>query len=147
MIHEFYNICIAGHAVWLLAAFSAVTLAMAADLASGVAKSRRLKRPINSRGLKQTCDKAMKYFLPMLCLSCIDILASVILPVPALTMVFAAYCIFCEIKSILETTEQKADILSAIREAERMALLRPEVADALKSLIKKSKSEKHENNQ
>ena len=50
------------------------------------------------------------YFLPMLCLSCIDIITSVILPAPFFTILMGGFNIFCEWKSVLESTHDKQEL-------------------------------------
>lgn len=126
------------HAVWLVVTYAGVVVAMGADLLTGVRKARRLGRRRDSRGYKRTCDKAMRYFLPMICLSCIDVLATVIFPAPYLTMVFGAYCIFCELKSILESTSVKADIARS-EELERLLADEKElIANVVKALAAKA---------
>ena len=57
-----------------------------------------------------TVEKATKYFLPMLCLSCIDIITSVILPAPFFTILMGGFNIFCEWKSVLESTHDKQEL-------------------------------------
>lgn len=96
--------------LWLFIAYAVVVIAMGVDLATGIRKSLRRGRKLNSRGYKRTCGKAVKYLLPMMCLSCIDLLASVVVSVPVLTMLYGAYCAFCEWKSVMETTHDKAQI-------------------------------------
>ncbi len=66
-----------------------------------------------SRALKMTTEKATKYFLPMLCLSCIDVLTSVVLPAPFFTLLMGAFNIFCEWKSVLESTHDKQELREA----------------------------------
>ena len=57
-----------------------------------------------------TTEKAAKYFLPMLCLTCVDLMTSVILPAPFFTMLMAGFNIFCEWKSVLESTHDKQEL-------------------------------------
>lgn len=99
--------------VWLAATYVCVIVAVAVDFVSGVRKARRAGIATTSRGYKMTCDKAVKYFLPMLCLSCIDFIAAVFFAAPFLTMTMAAFNIFCEWKSVMETTHEKAEIRRA----------------------------------
>ena len=49
----------------------------------------------------------------MLCLSCIDVLTSVILPAPFFTLLMGAFNIFCEWKSVLESTHDKQELREA----------------------------------
>lgn len=124
------------HGLWIVITYMLVTVAMAVDLVTGVRKSRRLGRKINSRGYKRTCGKAVNYFLPMMCLSCIDILASAVIGLPVLTMVFGAYCVFCELKSVLETTHDKEAIRNDIKELLELGENLGELKDMMRKLIK-----------
>lgn len=96
--------------VWIATTYVCVFVAMVIDFVSGVRKARQAGIATRSRGYKMSCDKAVKYFLPMLCLSCVDLLASVFFIVPFLTMAMGAFNIFCELMSVLETTREKAEI-------------------------------------
>ena len=100
-------------ALWLAVSYLAVIIAMAADFVAGRRKAHQAGQATTSRALKMTVDKATKYFLPMLCLSCIDLLTSPVLPLPLFTMLMAAFNILCEWKSVLESTHDK----QALREA------------------------------
>lgn len=111
LLEHFYE-----HGMWIVLTYTLVVVAMTADLITGIRKSRKLGRKLNSRGYKRTCRKAMDYFLPMTCLSCIDVLASAVTGLPVLTMVFGGYCVFCELKSVMETTCDKAAIRHDISE-------------------------------
>lgn len=110
MLKQFIETNLMSQTVWLALCYCAVIVAMGADLITGVTKSRRMGHKATSKGYKRTCEKAVKYFLPMICLSCIDLLATVIFAAPFLTMIFGAYCIFCELKSVLESTHRKEEI-------------------------------------
>ena len=99
--------------VWLAATYACVVVAVAIDFVSGVRKARRAGIKTNSRGYKRTCDKAVKYLLPMLCLSCVDFLASIFFVAPFLTMSMGAFNIFCEWKSVMESTHEKAEMRRA----------------------------------
>ena len=101
------------HAVWLAIAYIAVILAMAVDFIAGRRKAKAAGIATTSRALKMTTEKATKYFLPMLCLSCIDVLTSVVLPAPFFTMLMGAFNIFCEWKSVLESTHDKQELREA----------------------------------
>lgn len=98
------------YAVWYVLAYSAVFLSMVIDLAVGLIKARRLGFLLTSRGYKRTCDKALKYFAPMLCLSAVDIIASVVFSFPLFTIVYGGYNVFCETVSVFETTRDKSEI-------------------------------------
>ena len=101
------------HAVWLALTYIAVILAMAIDFVAGLRKAKAAGIASNSRGYKMTTEKAAKYFLPMLCLTCVDIMTSVILPAPFFTMLMAGFNIFCEWKSVMESTHDKQEMREA----------------------------------
>ncbi len=101
------------HAVWLALTYIAVILAMAIDFVAGLRKAKAAGIASNSRGYKMTTEKAAKYFLPMLCLTCVDIMTSVILPAPFFTMLMGGFNIFCEWKSVMESTHDKQEMREA----------------------------------
>lgn len=101
------------HAVWLALAYIAVIIAMAVDFVAGLRKAKQAGIASTSRGYKMTTEKAAKYFLPMLCLTCVDLMTSVILPAPCFTMLMAGFNIFCEWKSVLESTHDKQELREA----------------------------------
>ena len=98
------------YARWIIITYGAVTVAMIVDFITGIRRAKKAKIATRSRGYKMTCTKAAKYFLPMLCLTCIDLIGTVIMPCPAFTMIMAAFNIFCEWKSVMETTHDKEEI-------------------------------------
>lgn len=101
------------HAVWLALTYISVILAMAIDFVAGLRKAKAAGIASNSRGYKMTTEKAAKYFLPMLCLTCVDIMTSVILPAPFFTMLMGGFNIFCEWKSVMESTHDKQEMREA----------------------------------
>lgn len=111
ILEHFYE-----HGMWIVLTYALVVVSMIIDLITGIRKSRKLGRKLNSRGYKRTCRKALDYFLPMTCLACIDMLAPSVTGVPVLTMVFGGYCVFCELKSVMESTCDKAAIRNDVQE-------------------------------
>ena len=107
------NASIHTQAVWLALAYMAVVVAMAVDFVAGRRKAKKAGIATTSKALKMTTEKATKYFLPMLCLSCIDLLTAVILPAPFFTLLMGAFNIFCEWKSVLESTHEKQELREA----------------------------------
>lgn len=99
--------------VMLSATYGAVAVAMAVDFAVGVRRARMSGIARRSRSYKMTCTKAMKYFAPMLVLTCIDIISVAVLNFPAFTMLMGAFNIFCEWKSVMESTHDKEEIRRA----------------------------------
>lgn len=132
MLEHFYE-----HGMWIVLTYALMTVSMIADLITGIRKSRKLGRKLNSRGYKRTCRKAMDYFLPMTCLSCIDVLASTVTGLPVLTMVFGGYCVFCELKSVMETTLDKAAIRNDIEELMEWGGNIGELKDMLRKVLGK----------
>ena len=120
-----------GHVVLIVATTAALLLAMLIDLISGVRKAKQRGEATTSTGFKKTCEKARKYFSPYLVLVCIDLLAAVLLPVPAFSMLWAAYCIYCEFKSVREKAWQKEEL----RKAEKTLSIITENKDDLAKLV------------
>ena len=111
---------------------ASILLAMSIDLIYGIRKARINGEATTSRGLKKTCDKARKYFSPLLCIVCIDLISCVVTSVPMFSMLWSVYCIFCEFMSVREKAWQKAEI----RQQERtMRVLLDNKDDIAKALI------------
>lgn len=104
------NIISAHSATWLLSCYALVMTAITADLIAGVCKSRRMGVPRTSRRFRKTALKTGRYMLPMVCLSCIDVMVMTVTALPVLTMVMAAFNIFCEFRSVMESTHDKGEI-------------------------------------
>ena len=111
---------------------ASILIAMTIDLIFGIRKARINGEATTSRGLKKTCDKARKYFSPLLCIVCIDLISCVVTSVPIFSMLWSIYCIFCEFMSVREKAWQKAEI----RKQERtMRVLLDNKDDIAKALI------------
>ena len=111
---------------------ASILIAMTIDLIFGIRKARINGEATTSRGLKKTCDKARKYFSPLLCIVCIDLISCVVTSVPMFSMLWSVYCIFCEFMSVREKAWQKAEI----RQQERtMRVLLDNKDDIAKALI------------
>ena len=111
---------------------ASILIAMTIDLIFGIRKARINGEATTSRGLKKTCDKARKYFTPLLCIVCIDLISCVVTSVPMFSMLWSVYCIFCEFMSVREKAWQKAEI----RQQERtMRVLLDNKDDIAKALI------------
>ena len=121
---------------------AAMLVAMVVDLIFGVRKAKRNGEATTSTGLKKTCDKARKYFSPFMATVCIDIIAACAnLQVPIFSMLWAAYCVFCEFISIREKAWQKAEI----RKQERtMKVILENKEDIAKTLIQLLNQEQNE---
>ena len=121
---------------------AAMLFAMVVDLIFGVRKAKRNGEATTSTGLKKTCDKARKYFSPFMATVCIDIIAACAnLQVPIFSMLWSAYCVFCEFISIREKAWQKAEI----RKQERtMKVILENKEDIAKTLIQLLNQEQKE---
>lgn len=98
------------HVVFICLTVAAMLLAMAIDLGAGIHKAKINGVARTSTGFKKTCEKGRKYFLPMVTLIGVDLMACTFLPVPALTMIWGAYCVFIEFRSIREKAWEKAEM-------------------------------------
>ena len=95
----------------LIALSSAATLgAMAIDFVFGLIKAKKRGEARTSTGYKKTASKAQKYFSPFMVLVFIDLICCVVIPFPVFSMFWAAYCVFCEFKSVREKSWQKAEL-------------------------------------
>ena len=138
------------HAVWLALTYIAVILAMAVDFVAGLRKARAAGIASNSRGYKMTTEKAAKYFLPMLCLTCVDVMTSVILPAPFFTMLMGGFNIFCEWKSVMESTHDKQEMRDAANTLNVIVKNKDDIAaivmQGMDLMVKKQELESNNNN-
>lgn len=95
--------------------YAGVFLAMAVDLIFGIRKAKEQNIARTSTGLKKTATKGQKYFSPMLCLTIIDVMTCMHVPLPVFTLLWAAYCVWCEFKSVREKSWQKAEMQEAAK--------------------------------
>ncbi len=121
-------------------------VAMLVDLVSGVMKAKANGQATTSTGLKKTCDKARKYFSPYMVAVCIDLIASCANePFPIFSMIWAAYCVFCEFMSVREKAWKKAEIRKQENTMqvilENRGDLAKAIAEALKAMNNDSTSE------
>ena len=138
------------HAVWLALTYIAVILAMSVDFVAGLRKARAAGIASNSRGYKMTTEKAAKYFLPMLGLPCVDVMTSVILPAPFFTMLMGGFNIFCEWKSVMESTHDKQEMRDAANTLNVIVKNKDDIAaivmQAMDLMVKKQELESNNNN-
>lgn len=121
---------------------AAMLVAMVVDLIFGVRKAKRNGEATTSTGLKKTCDKARKYFSPFMATVCIDIIAACAnLQVPIFSMLWAAYCVFCEFISIREKAWQKAEIRKQERTMKVILENKEDIAKALIQLLNQEQKE------
>lgn len=126
---------------------AAMVVAMAIDLIFGVRKAKENGEATTSCGFKKTCDKARKYFSPFIVTVCIDIIACVVVSVPIFSMIWAAYCIFCEFISVREKAWQKAEIRKQERTMQVVLENKEDIAKALMAALREMQKEgKEEDN-
>ena len=127
---------------------AAMLVAMVVDLIFGVRKAKRNGEATTSTGLKKTCDKARKYFSPFMATVCIDIIAACAnLQVPIFSMLWSAYCVFCEFISIREKAWQKAEIRKQERTMKVILENKEDIAKTLIQLLNKEQKEGGENDE
>lgn len=125
---------------------AAMLVAMVVDLIFGVRKAKRNGEATTSTGLKKTCDKARKYFSPFMATVCIDIIvACANLQVPIFSMLWAAYCVFCEFISIREKAWQKAEIRKQERTMKVILENKEDIAKTLIQLLNQEQKEGGDN--
>lgn len=124
---------------------AAMLIAMVFDLILGVKKARANGEATTSTGLKKTCDKARKYFSPFMATVCIDIIAACAnCPCPVFSMLWAAYCVFCEFISIREKAWQKAEIRAQERTMKVILENKDDLAKTLLQLLNSQQQAKEE---
>lgn len=101
------------HIVIICLCVAGMLFAMLVDLIFGIKKAKMLGQATTSTGYKKTCEKGKKYFTPFAVLMCIDLISSIILPAPFFAMIWSAYCLFCEFKSVREKSWTKAELRKA----------------------------------
>ena len=131
IVREFVHDHLYLHVVLIALAVAAMICAMAVDLIFGVQKAKHNGEARTSTGYKKTAAKAQKYFSPFLVLVFIDLICCYLIPVPAFSMIWAAYCVFCEFKSVREKSWQKAEL----RKAEKTMSIIIENKDDIAKLV------------
>ena len=125
---------------------AAMLVAMVVDLIFGVRKAKRNGEATTSTGFKKTCDKARKYFSPFMATVCIDIIAACAnLQVPSFSMLWSAYCVFCEFISIREKAWQKAEIRKQERTMKVILENKEDIAKTLIQLLNQEQKEGGDN--
>ena len=137
MTYDFVNQHLMAHILLITLASALMIVAMIVDLVFGVYKARQLGEATTSTGLKKTCEKARKYFSPFAVLVCIDLLSSVISPIPAFSLLWSSYCIFCEFISVREKAWKKAELRKQERTMSIILENKDDIAKMIAELIKK----------
>lgn len=121
--------------------YAGVFLAMAIDLIFGYRKAKQMKIDRNSTALKKTATKGQKYFSPMLCLTIIDVMTCMHVPVPIFTLLWAAYCVWCEFLSVREKSWKKAEMLEAAKTMNVVIKNKDDLAKMVVELMTESNKE------
>lgn len=129
------------HIVLITLCTTAILVAMAIDLFFGVQKAKERGEARTSRGFKKTAKKGLRYLAPFVSLTLLDIVACFILPAPFFSMVWAAYCILCEFKSIREKAWEKKEIHDFERTIKIAASDKADIAKMLYHLFQSSPEE------
>ncbi|MDE5806011.1 MAG: phage holin family protein, partial [Paramuribaculum sp.] len=127
--------------------FISVVLATLCDLASALRKARAEGRRLNSRGLRRTVDKLLRYLLTLMGLGIVDglqILSVMALRVtmewrlpvlPVVTVLGALAMCLIEVKSIMENTQRRSDFTAVVNSATDL-LKDPAVRELLDAIRK-----------
>lgn len=129
-------------AIIITLCMSAMLFAMFLDLVFGIKKARENHEATTSTGLKKTCDKARKYFSPFMVTVCIDLIAACAgIPFPVFSMLWTAYCLYCEFISVREKAWKKAEIRKQERTMRVVVENKDDIAKLLAELLKQNEKE------
>ena len=135
------------HTVLISVAAAAMLGAMAIDFMFGIYKAKQRGEARTSTGYKKTAAKAQKYFSPFMVLVFIDIIGSVVIPFPVFSMLWAAYCVFCEFKSVREKSWQKEELRKAERTMSRILENKEDIAKMAAQILFETKKEEEKKNE
>lgn len=135
------------HIVLIAISVFALLSSMAVDFFAGIHKARQRNEATTSKGFKKTAKKGMKYLMPYMVLVSIDLICSAVLPVPAFSMIWAVYCIFCEFVSVREKAWEKAEMQRAARTMSIVIENKDDIAALVSQLITKTDDTPKNNNQ
>jgi len=137
IIHTFLQEHLYRSALVIAICMGALIVSMAVDLFFGIKKAKQNGEATTSMGLKKTCDKARKYFSPFLVTVCIDLIACIVMPFPVFSMIWAGYCVFCELISVREKSWQKAEIRKQEKTISILLENKDDLAKAFAEVLKK----------
>ena len=123
------------HIILITLCTAAVLVAMAIDLFAGVTKAKENGIATTSRGLKLTSKKAVRYLVPFVILTLLDMVASFVLPAPFFSMLWTSYVLLCEFKSVREKSWEKKEIQDFERTIKIAASDKADIAKMLANLI------------
>lgn len=123
------------HIILITLCTAAILVAMAIDLVAGVSKAKENGIATTSRGLKLTSKKAVRYLVPFVTLTLLDMVASFVLPAPFFSMLWTSYVLLCEFKSVREKSWEKKEIQDFERTIKIAASDKADIAKLLANLI------------
>ena len=129
------------HVVLISICVAGIIVAMGVDLIFGIRKAKALGQATTSTGYKKTCEKGRKYFMPFAVLMMIDIIGCIILPAPFFVMIWSAWCIFCEFKSVREKSWTKAELRKAEKTMNIIIENKDDIAKMVADMVLGSKHE------
>lgn len=114
MTHIFINSFINGDKLSLygklelvLIMWAIVLVAIMLDLIAGLRKANRLGELHTSYGFRRTVTKAVQYYGFMSFALLFDLLSSLVLPMPYVSMLASVFLVFIEAKSVFEKAQEK----------------------------------------
>ena len=141
IIHTFLQEHLYRSALIIAICTGALIVSMGVDLFFGIRKAKENGEATTSTGYKKTCDKAKKYFSPLMAMVCIDLIACAILSFPLFSMIWTGYCVFCEFKSIREKSWQKAEIRKQEKTVSILLENKEDLARAFMEIMKEAGKE------
>lgn len=123
------------HIILITLCTAAILVAMAIDLFAGVTKAKENGIATTSRGLKLTSKKAVRYLVPFVTLTLLDMVASFVLPAPFFSMLWTSYVLLCEFKSVREKSWEKKEIHDFERTIKIAASDKADIAKLLADLM------------
>lgn len=123
------------HIILITLCTAAILVAMAIDLFAGVSKAKENGIATTSRGLKLTSKKAVRYLVPFVTLTLLDMVASFVLPAPFFSMLWTSYVLLCEFKSVREKSWEKKEIHDFERTIKIAASDKADIAKLLADLL------------
>ena len=141
IIHTFLQEHLYKTALIFAICMGALIVSMGVDLFLGVRKAKENGEATTSKGYKKTCDKAQKYFLPLIATMCIDLITCEIIPIPAFSISWTGYCLFCEFVSIREKSWKKAEIRKQEKTISIILDNKDDLAKAFAKVLKEQEKE------
>lgn len=145
-IYEFVMQNLFKHIVIITIAYAGVIIAMCVDFATGLLKAKQRGEARTSTSYKMTATKGKKYFTPMMVLSVIDFMGSVVIPIPVFTMIWGVYCVFCEFVSVREKSWAKAELRKAAKTMSVVIENKDDIAKILAEMVFKKGTENESTN-